>query len=178
VTDNSKGNAQLCRIRITCPALPAGCSGALGGNQRVKENVMRLVLFLVLTIRFSLATSARTLDTLSYEPTVVTVVGVVVSDTFAGPPNYESIQAGDEPEVYWVLTPPSPIFVLGLPNDDLNVSESNISALQLVFADVNDYNKYRKFLNSKVKVTGTLFHAISGHHHTKVLLAVTNMVAR
>lgn len=138
---------------------------------------MCLARFIVLLFALLLASSVQAQDTLGYEPSVVTITGVVASDTFPGPPNFESIQAGDSPEDYWVLTLARPVFVSGVPNDDLNVSESNISSLQLVFMNPKDYDKYRKLLNCKVKVTGTLFHAMNGHHHTKVLLAVTIMTA-
>ena len=143
----------------------------------MKGKLMHCARFIVLLLIFTVATAVQAQDTLQYGPSVVTITGVAVSDTFPGPPNYESIQAGDKPEDYWVLRLSSPIFVLGAPNDDLNVSENDISALQLVFMNSDDYNTYRKLLNGKVKVTGTLFHAMSGHHHTKVLLAVKNMVA-
>ena len=36
-------------------------------------------------------------DCLSYQPAAVTLKGVIARETFAGPPNYESIKDGDVP---------------------------------------------------------------------------------
>src|SRR5215813_15064234 len=48
---------------------------------------------------------------LSYEPTVVKLRGTIISRTFPGPPNYESIREGDTPEAYWLLVLPRPACV-------------------------------------------------------------------
>ena len=37
-------------------------------------------------------------ECLKYEPEIVEVAGVLETKTFPGPPNYESIEAGDRPE--------------------------------------------------------------------------------
>jgi hypothetical protein len=45
----------------------------------------------------------------SYEPALVSLHGILVKKTFAGPPNYRDIHKGDEPETVWLLKLESPI---------------------------------------------------------------------
>jgi hypothetical protein len=115
-------------------------------------------------------------DCLKYEPNMVSVTGIVERDTFPGHPNYESIKAGDEPEVYWILKLSKPVCVTGKPNDDLNESEKNIIEMQLVLTEAQ-YKEFHNFIGKKVIINGTLFHGITAHHKTTVLIKVEKMVA-
>jgi hypothetical protein len=55
-------------------------------------------------------------------------------------------------------------------------AEKNVINLQLVFLEgQKQYNKYSSLQGRRVAVTGTLFHASTGHHHTKVLFTVTSI---
>jgi len=114
-------------------------------------------------------------DCLKYEPDTVRVAGVIERDTFPGRPNYESIKNGDESEVYWILKLSNSVCVIGIPND-VNQLENDITEMQLVLTEVQ-YNDYRMLIGKKVVVTGTLFHSISAHHKTAVLISVIKMVA-
>ncbi len=116
--------------------------------------------------------NAQTAPCYSYEPKVVKLTGVLKQHTFAGPPNYESIRAGDKSERYWILHLTTPICVSAdSSSDSLNVGEARVDKLQLVFIH-RSYSEYPNVLNRKVEVAGTLTHAITGHHHTKVLIIV------
>lgn len=114
---------------------------------------------------------------LSYEPDIVSVPGTIREKDFPGPPNYESIEQGDRRETAWILTPEKPVCVTGKSGDDLNVSETDITAMQLVL-DPAGYAKYRGLLKKPVVVKGTLFHSHTGHHHTPVLLTVQSITER
>ena len=135
---------------------------------------MRFVFVVCVLPVLWLPAAAQHFDSLSYGPAIVTVSGVVVRDTFPGPPNFESVSRGDEAEAYWVLELAMPVYVR--PSSDEG-AEDSVSRMQLVFKDVADYDKYRLLLGNGVNVTGTLMHAMSAHHHTKVLIIVKNMVA-
>ena len=128
---------------------------------------MKLLILLVLLLGggFSVNDQA-TQDCLSYEPATVTLKGKITRTTFAGPPNYESIKKGDEPETYWILHLTSTVCVSG------DEPEKNVSDIQLVFIDDKQYARYKDLLGKQVVANGKLFHAISGHHHTNVLLKV------
>jgi hypothetical protein len=137
--------------------------------------MIRILLLFSITI-FGNVLFAQSKDCLKYEPKLVKVSGVVERDTFSGRPNYESIKDGDEIEVYWILKLSKSICVIGKPGDDINESEDNIVELQLVMTE-NQYKQYRGFIGHKVIVSGTLFHSITAHHKTTVLINVVKMVA-
>ena len=107
---------------------------------------------------------------LSYEPDTVVLKGTIRRHTFAGPPNYESVAKGDQAERVWLLHLSQPICVSASSDWE---KETGISDLQLVFANRGQYDK--SLLGRKVDVTGTLFRAHTGHHHTKVLLTVSSI---
>jgi Domain of unknown function (DUF4431) len=105
---------------------------------------------------------------LKYEPEIVTLVGVTTRQTFPGPPNYESVKNGDRPERCWLLRLPRPVCVRpSNPADDIQEAESGVTLLQII---IPDYKSVRPLLGRKVRIIGTLMHAITGHHHTKVLI--------
>lgn len=112
---------------------------------------------------------------LSYEPAVVTLSGTVTSRTYPGPPNYESIRAGDEPETYWLLALPHPVCVNPGEPGEFNEAKKNIRRIQLVFNDEEAYKKYRRLLGTRIVAMGTLYASFSGHHKTPVLLRVNSL---
>lgn len=124
---------------------------------------MTLILLLILT----------TQNCLSYEPDTVVLKGTIQRHTFAGPPNYESVAKGDQAERVWVLHLAEPICVSASSDWE---KETGISDVQLVFASRGGYDK--SLLNRKVDITGTLFQAHTGHHHTKVLITVSSIKHR
>lgn len=107
---------------------------------------------------------------LNYEPEEVKLRGTIIRQTFPGRPNYESIRHGDEPETYWILRMKQPVCVSASTDWE---RESHVTNLQLVFkGEENQYKRYRRLLGRRVVVSGSLYHAHTGHHHTKVLLTV------
>jgi hypothetical protein len=112
---------------------------------------------------------------LSYEPAQVTLHGILVRRTFPGPPNYESVRKGDSAETYWFVKLDMPICVSQDRSEpDLNPAQKDIRRVQLVI-EPDAYKKYKTLLDKKVVVTGTLFGAHTGHHHTPVLLTVNTV---
>lgn len=101
----------------------------------------------------------------------VTLRGALSEHTFPEQPNYESIAKGDAPATYFFISPPKPFCVAaGDPNNN-EPSESQIARVQLVFpSKVDGYGPLRPYLSKEVECTGSLYHAISGHHHSPVLL--------
>ena len=111
---------------------------------------------------------------LQYEPATVELSGTLTERTFPGSPNYENVKSGDRPETYWILQLKSPIDVSPVRDDDINYSIRNVRNIQLVLSDaVRDPSLLRR--NQRVLVVGTLYSAISGHHHTRVLIEVLSM---
>lgn len=112
---------------------------------------------------------------LSYEPSLVTLRGVLVRKAFPGPSNYQSVHNRDRPETYWLIKLAEPICVVEDPREpDLNSAHQGIRVVQLV-VEPNIYKEDAALVCKRVVATGTLFGAISGHHHTPVLLSVKTL---
>jgi hypothetical protein len=114
-------------------------------------------------------------ECMNYEPDTVVLTGKIIRKTFPGPPNYESIKNGDEPETYWILISSEPFCVNAKTEDSLYSSESGIKQVQLVFMG-NEYQKYKSLVGKNIIVSGQLFPMQTGHHHTKVLITVKEIL--
>jgi hypothetical protein len=84
------------------------------------------------------------------------------------------VKHGDKPETYWILHLDAPVCVAASADND---AESSVTDLQLILS-TEEYARFRKFVRQdiRVEVRGKLSHAITGHHHTPVLLEVTEML--
>ena len=132
----------------------------------------RHLLALVLTL-FALSACASAQGCLPYETDGVRLTGTITKMTFPGPPNYESIRKGDTPETSWVLHLRKPICTTASTDND---AEKSVTDLQLILT-ARQYTIYKKFVGRKtsVTITGKLTHAMTGHHHTPVLMDVTRI---
>jgi hypothetical protein len=137
-----------------------------------RKRHVRIFALLLFLLTLSLNASAQE-DCYSYETDGAKLTGTISRKTFPGPPNYESVKRGDQPETYWVLHLARSICTKA---DADNDAESNVTDLQLILTQ-KQYALYRKFIarRAHVTVTGKLMHAITGHHHTPVLMEVTGM---
>jgi hypothetical protein len=105
----------------------------------------------------------------NYEPEQVTLTGKMLVKLAYGRPNYGENSETDEKEYYPVLVLDAPINVKGNPADFTNKETvTDVREMHLVLRGKKDF----VYKNKRVKVTGTLFHAITGHHHTDVLMSV------
>jgi hypothetical protein len=59
---------------------------------------------------------------------------------------------------------------------DLNPAKKGVGRIQLVLSP-DAYAAYKELVGKRVVVSGTLFGAITGHHHTPVLLTVLTLSA-
>lgn len=129
-------------------------------------------MFVVAFYFIIITPDAKSEECLSYEPAIVRLTGAIVERTFPGPPNYESIKKGDAPEMALILELNRPVCVKGDPDDEVNSeTEKNVKSMHLVIHD-GKYTYYRRLLSKQVVANGTLFHAHTGHHRTKVLMEV------
>lgn len=108
-----------------------------------------------------------------YEPVVSTMYGTLSTKVYWGPPGYGEDTTVDEKENVYLLVLDKGINIQA-PKKDLsdgyNGAINNVMQLQLVNQQSLD-----AYLNKDVTVTGTLFGAQTGHHHTDVLLDVKNI---
>jgi hypothetical protein len=104
---------------------------------------------------------------LQYGP--VSLTGVLVRQTYPGPPDYESITKGDEPRIILVLQLDSPVCV-----DESGsgyAGEYNEREIQLDFED-DGYAKHRHLLGKQIIATGALIRGGARHEKRLVLKAV------
>jgi hypothetical protein len=128
------------------------------------------VVLLLLIGGCSLPVAAQ--QCLEYGPTV-SLTGTLHSRAFPGPPNYESIKRGDRKETAWLLSLRKNICTTG--HDDIDVAESNEREVQLVIRNDAHWKTVRSLSGKRAIITGTLFHAHTGHHRTKVLIDVADI---
>lgn len=110
------------------------------------------------------ATSIGSYTCLQYGP--VSLTGVLVRQTYPGPPDYESITKGDEPRIILVLQLDSPVCVeesgSGYPG------EYNEREIQLDF-EHDRYAQYRNLLGKRIIATGALVRGGARHEKRLVL---------
>lgn len=106
------------------------------------------------------------------------LAGTINIETFPGLPNYESIKKGDQPETYWILTTNKPHCGTGedFINEGQKSTDKNQTRFQLILTEAQ-YKQWKKLLNKKVSVEGTMMLAHTGHHHTEMLIEVTKIRA-
>ena len=139
-----------------------------GGGLIHVLGVMKIISFVLLL--FASAASAG--QCLTYQGQV-TIRGTLSKHTFPEQPNYESIAAGDHAATYFFVEPHPPICVAPGNLADGDLGERRVKRVQLVFSENSSNGSYetlRPYLGQNVVCGGSLYHAISGHHHSPVLL--------
>lgn len=131
--------------------------------------VISVVLGATLTLTVA---RAKEPSCLQYEPSIVTLSGTISRHMHYGPPNYGEDPVHDEKGFYWYLDLDKPICVSGKREDSPDMEgERDVRHLQIVY---QDYPAGTGWIGHHVSVTGTLFHAHTIHHYTKVLIMATN----
>ena len=107
----------------------------------------------------------------------VTLTGKLTSKVFPGPPNYESIRKGDAKETAILLVLSHPICTST--NDPVTYGdpEKGQGQIQLVITKDGDWPIIRRLMGKRAAVSGALFHWSTGHHHTSVLIDVSQVRA-
>jgi hypothetical protein len=107
-----------------------------------------------------------------YEPKLVDLNGSIITLKYPGPPNYESIKNGDAEEIGAYLILKKPIDVKTLSNVEIGNDEyeKNIKLIQLIVLNHAYWSKLKE--GNYVNLTGTLSHALTGHHHARILITI------
>lgn len=137
---------------------------------------MQFIKLLLLIIFYLISQSSIVKNQLVYfEPKSVKLNGMIKMLTFPGPPNYESIKNGDADETgpYLILSNPIDIKLVPRVQIGNDEPEKNVKLIQLVVHHDNDWKKIKE--GNYVDVTGTLFHALTGHHHARILLWINKI---
>lgn len=111
-----------------------------------------------------------------YEPADASLAGTLTRQVFPGPPGFEDVVTGDEPQVGFYLSLSEPLCMQGNENEaDISVEDSE-TLVQLVL-QATDYDNLRPYLDQPVVLKGTLFGAVTGFHHTQVLMQQVQLVS-
>jgi len=131
---------------------------------------MRIVGFVLFAaLLFPTWANARCLG---YEPAVVTLKGSLSTRVVPGPPGYVSAAQGDMPETIVMLKLDDVICVLSDGSSYYNIrSHAKVGEVQLEVPVVDA----KRLEGKRVRATGSLFGAHTGHHRTPVVLRVAGL---
>ena len=130
-------------------------------------------LVLTLLVAFACAGPTHAQRFLSYEPEVVELDGQLVVQSKYGPPNFGEQPKTDQKVSVPVLLLRDRVSVLGDDGDGHNSKTVHgVRQVQLAF-DSN--TSHKTLIGKQVVVTGSLFHAHTGHHYTDVVLIVQSI---
>lgn len=120
--------------------------------------VVSRILASVVLLSATLWSGSVAAECLRYDD-VVSLTGRLVRQTYAGPPDYDSVTKGDEPLIIWILQFDRGICVAGL--DSSYPSAYSEREIQLVlgadqYARSDLYAQYRHLLGKTITVTGRL----------------------
>ena len=98
------------------------------------------------------------------------LAGTLVRQTYPGPPDYESVTKGDEPQIIWILQLDVRTCAYSESTYAIGHAEREV---QLVL-DAKQYAQYRKFLGKQLIVTGELLRG-GARHEKRLVLVVHEM---
>ena len=135
--------------------------------------MVRLYNWLPIMLAYTTVNGALPSTVVYYEPSVVQLTGTLRECVCPGPPEYENIEMGDAPEHVFVLTLDHPVHVRELtPKEDfLDEPEDNVTEIQVAASS----SEAQLILGKHVKISGILFHAITAHHRTEVIMINDSM---
>ncbi|HZJ99383.1 MAG TPA: DUF4431 domain-containing protein, partial [Tissierellaceae bacterium] len=113
-----------------------------------------------------------------FEPNVSIIEGTLITRLHYGPPNFGEDPDNDEKEYPFILLLDDSIKVIAKETDMINSSISDISEIQLVLRGNPHLHIAKQYKNKHIKIQGTLFSAFTGHHHTKVLMVVDEVLEK
>ena len=135
---------------------------------------MQFALVLIAALALLPSPSAASGKCLRYEPDAVSITGTLARHMFYGAPGFGEDPQHDEKETGFYLELTTPICTLA-GRDYTDKPLTGIGLVQLVL-DQAGYARLRPLLGRRVTLSGTLFAAITGHHHAPVLLDVLRPV--
>jgi hypothetical protein len=109
---------------------------------------------------------------LRYEPDTVRITGSLARHVFYGQPGFGEDAKHDANEVGLYLELAAPVCTLATAD---NESKSGVRQVQLVL-DSAGYSRLRPAIGKTITLRGTVFAAITGHHHSPILLQVLKPV--
>ena len=140
----------------------------------MKHTLTILVVTLLLAVIHPTTTHAQ--RWLSYEPQTVELDGRLVIQSRYGPPNYGEDPKTDEKVRVPILVLKNGVSVL--PGQEVGYYPAVYRTTRIQLAFIDSGITYRNLIGQNVVVTGSLFHAHTGHHYTDVVLKVNSIERR
>lgn len=107
-----------------------------------------------------------------YAPESVVVEGILEENT-GFTPSKEGDPKSDNKELYYVIWPSQPLNVLVKQGTEKGITTNELGVDRIQLA--GDVLSITPFLNKKVRINGTLTHAVTVHHFTKVILNINKI---
>jgi hypothetical protein len=133
-----------------------------------------LAFALIAALTAGHSTLERSRTCLAYGPEVVQISGKLARHVFYGAPGFGEDPRHDHKERGFYLEMAAPVCTLA-GADETDRPLTDVRRVQLVL-DADGYARLRPFLGRRVTLRGTLFRAITGHHHAPLLLDVLKQV--
>jgi hypothetical protein len=110
-----------------------------------------------------------------YGPDSVRLTGILERRVYPGAPNFTSVASGDSPESGYYLAMAEPICTYGGGGSRMNEPHKGVRRVQLVLENDN-LDRAAADVGARVTMRGTLFSAVTGHHHTPIVMTVFSPV--
>ena len=141
------------------------------------RKIIRVCLLLAtLALLCSCSLSTKRDQDYKFEPNVSIVEGTLITRMYYGQPGYGEDPKNDAKEYPYILQLDRPINVKAQEGDILNSDKFDIKEIQVVPLGEEDLKSLKKYLDKHIKIQGTLFSALTGHHHTEVLIEVKSIL--
>ncbi|MFA5859956.1 MAG: DUF4431 domain-containing protein [Elusimicrobiota bacterium] len=108
-----------------------------------------------------------------YEPEIVELRGALEEADEYGPPNYGENPETDTKVKYHVIKLEKPINVM--PNSKNKFDSETVVNIERIQIATSEYQRVKQLINKKILIKGTLFHSITSHHYTDVLIWVKDI---
>ncbi len=134
------------------------------------------VLILAIAALPILNAKASATDACINDGDTVELSGKLWREAFPGPPNYESIENGDQPQVVWILTTEEAFCgnAMSFETEQLYRIDGELTRFQLVL-NQEQYEANQSLVFENIKVSGIAFAGHTGHHHTSMLINVERL---
>jgi hypothetical protein len=119
-----------------------------------------------LSICLLIFASANAVACEKYNFPATTLTGTIHLKTFYGPPNFGEDPKTDAKERQAILHLAKPLCTVETDNDPAEQNQMEVTLAPMGKVSL------KSFIGKKVTVTGSLYSATSGHHHTPVLIAI------
>jgi hypothetical protein len=140
--------------------------------KKVRPLIGSIVIFFSLMVNHLYANELNENGFCLIDGSLIQLQGNIELETFAGPPNYESIENGDQELKYWILTVKPPIncaYRFDMEKEEMFFMKGIFDRFQLVYGN-SELFKEAEESGREVSVSGELMSGHTGYHQTDFLI--------